>query len=297
MNVGYRSALFIFELSEFEIKSYLPLSAKAEKFVVVFFAHCSNFDMSSKKSKPKAAPASVAPAKKPQGKRGIVKNGNAGSNKSADVQPEPPRSIFGDWTGKAPVSLLHEHCQKSNWEKPEFDMKRRKDGYLGTVTLSQRNKKTAQMQTVIFIPPDEYLAPTSIEAKHIVATYALHRVKSHMPLYRVLPPEHRDIWKQLDMLKNASNAWQYEADPFNAHAPITVAKKNRSVPTKEHAASAVPMPVSQAKMDQVKEPEMNDKMRKYWESLPAVQMGSDNRELVERVVKKSKIAYQPVSYF
>ncbi|CAO3628819.1 unnamed protein product [Mucor hiemalis] len=97
------------------------------------------------------------------------------------------------------------------------------------------------------------------------------------------------------MLKNASNAWQYDPDPFNAHAPISVAKKSKSVPTKEHAASAVPMPTAPAKMDQVKEPEMNDKMRKYWESLPAVQMGSENRELVERVVKKSKIAYQPLS--
>lgn len=251
--------------------------------------------MSGKKKAAAASATTTAPAKKPPGRRGIVKNGNAGSNKSNDDQPAPQRSIFGDWTGKTPVSLLHEHCQKSNWEKPEFDIKKRKEGFLGSVTLSQRNKKTAQMQTVIFTPPDEYHSPTSIEAKHVAATYALHRVKSSMPLHRVLPPEHRDYWKKFDMLKNASNAWQYEPDPFNAHAPINVVKKNRSVPTKEHAASAVPMPTAPAKMDQVKEPEMTEKMRKEWENLPAVQMGSDNRELVERVVKKSKIAYQPLN--
>lgn len=256
--------------------------------------------MSGKKSKTSAVPA-VAPAstKKPQGKRGIVKNGNAGSKApttpAADDTPAPQRSIFGDWTGKTPVSLLHEHCQKANWEKPEFDIKRRKDGYFGTVTLSQRNKKTAQMQTVALCPPDDMVLPSSIEARHLAATYALHRIKSELPLYRILPPEHRDYWKQFDQLKNASNAWQYTNDPFNAHAPITVEKKRRNVPTKEHASSAVPMPVSQAKMDQVKEPEMTDKMRKDWENLPAVQMGSENRELVERVVKKSTIAYQPVS--
>ena len=39
---------------------------------------------------------------------------------------------------------------------------------------------------------------------------------------------------------------------------------------------------------------MSEKMRKSWERVPAVQMGSSNRELVERVVKRSKIAYQPV---
>lgn len=252
--------------------------------------------MSGKKNKPKAAAATpAAPTKKPPGKRGIVKNGNAGSNKSDD-QPAPQRSIFGDWTGKTPVSLLHEHCQKVNWEKAEYDIKKHKEGFLGTVTITQRNKKTAQMQTVSFTPPIEHHLPISIEAKHLAATYALHRVKSDMPLYRVLPPEHRDYWKQFDMLKTASNAWQYSPDPFTAHAPITVTKKNRSLPTKEHAASAVPMPTAPTKMDQVKEPEMTEQMRKYWESLPAVQMGSENRELVERVVKKSKIAYQPVSY-
>lgn len=250
--------------------------------------------MSSKKKAAAASTTPATPAKKPPGRRGIVKNGNAGSNKPTDDQPAPQRSIFGDWTGKTPVSLLHETCQKSNWEKPDFEIKKRKDGFLGNVTLSQRNKKTAQMQTVIFTTPDEHRAPTSIEAKHIAATYALHRVKSHMPLYQVLPPEHRDFWKQFDMLKNASNAWQYDPDPFNAHAPISVAKKSRSVPTKEHANSAVPMPTAPAKMDQVKEPEMSDNMRKYWESLPSVQMGSENRELVERIVKKSKIAYQSV---
>ncbi|CAO0799169.1 unnamed protein product [Mucor circinelloides] len=257
--------------------------------------------MSGKKNKASSKPSSSStPAssnnKKPNnnGKRGIVKNGNAGSKRDDDdQQPAPQRSIFGMWTGKTPVSLLHEHCQKAGWEKPEFDIKRRKDGYLGTVTLSMRNKKTAQMQTVAFTPPDELHLPTSIEAKHLAATYALHRVKSHMPLHRVLPPEHRDYWRQFDAAKTAANAWQYDPDPFNAHAPITAPRRNRQVPTKEHAASAVPMPV--AKMDQVrKEPEMDEKMLKYWQSLPSVQMGSENRELVERVVKRSKIAYQPL---
>ncbi|KAI8638361.1 P-loop containing nucleoside triphosphate hydrolase protein [Parasitella parasitica] len=259
--------------------------------------------MSGKKNKPSnnskpssSLPATSNAAKKPGNgsKRGIVKNGNTGSKRDEDQQPAPQRSIFGNWTGKTPVSLLHEHCQKAGWEKPEFEIKKRKDNYLGTVTLSQRNKKTAQMQTVSFTPPDEIHLPTSIEAKHVAATYALHRVKSHMPLHRVLPPEHRDYWHQFDTCKTAMNAWQYDPDPFNAHAPIIPPKRNFQKPTKEHAASAVSMPV--AKMDQIKqkEPEMNEKMYKYWQSLPSVQMGSENREQVERVVKKSKIAYQPL---
>ncbi|KAI8333238.1 hypothetical protein BD560DRAFT_46324 [Blakeslea trispora] len=256
--------------------------------------------MSGKKSKSSKPVPQSTPAKKPQGKKGIVKNGNAGSGKNVEEKPVPQRStIFGDWTGKTPVSLLHEHCQKSNWEKPEFEVNKRKDSYIGSVTLSQRNKKTAQMQTVVFTTPDDFRLPTSMEAKHLAATYALHRVKSHMPLHRALPPQHRDYWRSFDALKTAANAWQYEPDPFTAHAPINAPKKNRSLPSKEHAASAVPMPtahMSNAKMDQVKtrEPEMDEEMRKYWQSLPSVQMGSDNRELAERVIKWSKIAYQPL---
>ncbi|CEP19067.1 hypothetical protein [Parasitella parasitica] len=249
----------------------------------------------SNNSKPSSStPATPNTAKKPGNgsKRGIVKNGNTGSKRDEDQQPATPRSIFGNWTGKTPVSLLHEHCQKASWEKPEFEIKKHKDNYLGTVILSQRNKKTAQMQTVRFTPPDELHLPTSIEAKHLAATYALHRVKSHMPLHRVLPPEHRDYWHQFDTAKTASTAWQYDPDPFNVHAPTAPPKRHRQLPTKEHAASAVPMP----KMDQVKqkEPEMDGKMLKYWQSLPSVQMGSENRELVERVIKRSKIAYQPL---
>lgn len=249
--------------------------------------------MSGKKNKPKTVVTPTAIVKKPgPGKKGIVKNGNAST--PSDDPPVQQRSIFGDWTGKTPVSLLHEQCQKNNWEKPEFEIKKRNNGFLGIVTLSMRNKKTAQMQTVTFSPPEDLVLPTSIEAKHVAATYALHRFKSDIPLYRVMPPEHRDYWKRFDMMKNQANAWEYDADPFNAHAPIKTEKKRRNVPTKEHASSAVPMPAP--RQDQAKEPAMSEEMRKRWENLPAVQMGSDNRELVERVVKKSTIAYQPVSF-
>jgi ATP-dependent RNA helicase DHX57 len=257
--------------------------------------------MSGKKNKSSKAstpvPAATTNTKKSAPyKKGIVKSGNAGSKKDLTNTDDQPvqRSIFGDWTGKTPVSLLHEHCQKANWEKPEYDIKRRKDGqFLGTITLSQRNKKTAQMQTVTMTPPEECQLPTAIEARHLAATYVLHRVKSHMPLYRVLPPQHRDYWRQFDAAKTNANAWQYEPDPFTAHAPLNTPKKHRQIPTKEHAASAVPMPVKASSNE--KPTEMDEKMRKDWKNLPAIQMGAENRELVERVIKKSRIAYQPVS--
>lgn len=250
--------------------------------------------MSNKKNSKTTPSSTPAPSKKlTNSKKGIVKHGNAGSTKSTEESVQRS-SIFGDWTGKTPVSLLHEHCQKSNWEKPEFEIKKKKNGYLGTVQLSQRNKKTAQMQTVAFTPPDELVLPSAAEAKHLAATYALHRVKSHMPLQRVLPPTHRDYWRQFEQLKTASNQWQYDPDPFNAHPPMTAQKKSRSLPTKEHAASAVPMPTATA-TNSSKRPLLDEKLLKEWENLPTVHMSLENRQRVEQIIKRSKITYQPVN--
>ncbi|KAI8981960.1 P-loop containing nucleoside triphosphate hydrolase protein [Mycotypha africana] len=272
--------------------------------------------MSSKKSKSSSKssnpppPTSTTPGKKLGGKRNIVKSGNANSSKSKDADKPPVQysSIFGTWTGKTPVSLLHDHCQKSNWEKPEYDIKRcnTKDSngpaYLGTVKLSQRNKKTAQMQTVTFTPPAECALPTSAEAKHLAATYTLHRILSHMSMHRVLPPQHRDYWRQFETYKSSANQWQYDPDPFNAHAPTAPVKKQRQVPSKEHANAAVPMPTLTSSSASSKKRGAGDtvmideKLRREWENLPAVHMTAENRDLVERVLKRSKLSYQPAKH-
>lgn len=45
-----------------------------------------------------------------------------------DGPPEPPKptvkQLIGgqSWTGKLPVNLLSEHCQRMKWEKPDYDM-------------------------------------------------------------------------------------------------------------------------------------------------------------------------------
>lgn len=52
--------------------------------------------------------------------------GKDGSNESASEQQKKPttRSVIGgaSWTGKLPVNMLAEHCQKQRWEKPEYTM-------------------------------------------------------------------------------------------------------------------------------------------------------------------------------
>ncbi|KAI8368128.1 P-loop containing nucleoside triphosphate hydrolase protein [Radiomyces spectabilis] len=270
--------------------------------------------MSGKKSKSKATTASsssspsTTPDKKPQGKRHIVRSGNAGNSSKSTTTDDAPatekKSIFGNWTGKTPVSLLHEHCQKQGWEKPIFDMMKRKEGFIGAVKLGKRNKKTGEIQTVTLSPPDPYL-PTSVEARHLAATYCLHRINSHMPMHRVLPPDHRDYWQHFEQFKTKNNQWQYSPDPFTARPPPAQTKPavDRR-PVKEHASAAVPMPEQPQKsmshtmkeMSETKRkqphPVMSEKMEQYWRSLPAVHMTQENRDFVERVIKRSNLVYQ-----
>lgn len=41
-----------------------------------------------------------------------------------DVKKPDTRTLIGgaSWTGKLPMSLLSEHCQKQKWDKPEYTM-------------------------------------------------------------------------------------------------------------------------------------------------------------------------------
>jgi ATP-dependent RNA helicase DHX57 len=41
----------------------------------------------------------------------------------APKQPDVKKLIGGaSWTGKLPVNMLSEHCQKQKWERPEYTM-------------------------------------------------------------------------------------------------------------------------------------------------------------------------------
>lgn len=179
-------------------------------------------------------------------------------------------------------------------------MSKTKNGFIGTVQLGKRNKKTAQIQTLHLRPPNECALPTALEARHLAATFALHRVNSHMPMHRVLPPQFRDYWHQFETYKTKNNAWQYAPDPFAAQPPQPKATTADKRPVKEHASAAVPLPQSSntknstQKTTSTRPKAVDERTLKYWESLPVVHMSTDNRELVEQVIKNSNVIYQKV---
>lgn len=63
------------------------------------------------------------PKKEKAAPESCLKKGNSVPLKDATQKPNARKIIGGDsWTGKLPVNILSEHCQKNRWEKPEYSM-------------------------------------------------------------------------------------------------------------------------------------------------------------------------------
>lgn len=91
-------------------KRSAPLIGAEDSSYIVF----SNAKGDPKKPKETSAP-DAAKSKLP-----------AAGDLNAPEAPKKPdmRSLIGgaSWTGKLPVNMLNEHCQKQKWEKPEYTM-------------------------------------------------------------------------------------------------------------------------------------------------------------------------------
>lgn len=73
------------------------------------------FSNSDKDAKPKRPAGATADG--PSGQDGPALAGEA------PKRPDVKKLIGGaSWTGKLPVNMLSEHCQKQKWEKPEYTM-------------------------------------------------------------------------------------------------------------------------------------------------------------------------------
>ncbi len=64
-------------------------------------------------------------AAKKGGPSGSGRSGPAPATEEAQDGPPKPtvKQIIGgqSWTGKLPVNLLSEHCQKQKWQRPDYD--------------------------------------------------------------------------------------------------------------------------------------------------------------------------------
>ncbi|KAH6611081.1 dead deah box helicase [Trichoderma cornu-damae] len=269
-----------------------------------------------KKGKVKApAPApSQAPAASKEG-NGSGK-GKKGQKAADGVPPEalpaaPPKptvkQIIGgsSWTGKLPVNLLGEHCQKQKWDKPAYDTRKTPDGFSVWVTLSAKDVKTQQLITLepFKIPLTHkhlLMRETALEAKHAAATYALFRVCSMQNKHMVLPPDYKSLWKDLQALKTQDvkdgKAWMYEADPFKAlaerqEAKAAADKKRKEVEQAKAKAKELPGAAGLVLLSSTGGGSVSDAMR-GWTSVPKVEMGKQTRIQLESLLRDG-VAWNP----
>lgn len=213
--------------------------------------------------------------------------------------PKKPttRQLIGgaSWTGKLPMNLLAEHCQKQKWEKPEYTMNKLPDGFYSHTLLRSRDVKT---QELIGLPPTrlpathKHLAaqPSAAEARHFAAAYALFRVCSMRNYHLMMPPMYRDLWKGdfQDLKKEdvtAGKGWMYEADPFQAQkereeAQIQMAKKRLMKDKEQATKQSQPgnIPISSG-----------TDMMKGWLKAPKVEMGKRTRREVESLLRSQAV--------
>ncbi len=233
-----------------------------------------------------------------------------------DVQPTTPRpdarKVIGgaSWTGKLPMTLLSELCQKQKWNKPEYSMRKLLEaiggGHVSTVTLSAvnaRTKETTKLAPFQLPPSHRDLAAqdTPLEARHFAATYALFRISSMKNIHMTLPPKYRDLWKsEFAKLKDddvrAGRAWMYDADPFAAAIETNKIRDKIEV-RKAKASEEKTAPSSGLNLPGQDSGRLPSKA---WERAPRVDMGNKIRSEVEEIVKSHGLwnPYQiPLSEF
>lgn len=218
--------------------------------------------------------------------------------------PKPTvKQIIGgaSWTGKLPVNLLSEHCQRQKWEKPDYSMYKTDDGFSSFVTLSAKNPKTQELTKLppFKLPPSHKnlaMKPTPLEARHFAATYALFRVCSMKNIHTTLPPDYRSLWKEFELLKKedikAEKSWMYDADPFatlkDREAAKIVAEKKR-LEAQKIREKAQNMPGASGLVFRSSTPGQGGNPMKGWKTVPKIELGRKSRIAIEELLRAHTI--------
>ncbi|EEB93547.1 hypothetical protein MPER_07778, partial [Moniliophthora perniciosa FA553] len=169
-------------------------------------------------------------------------------------------------------------------EKPIVDTRKQPNGWSFVVTLSRMNKKTSQKDTVRMEPHPPYICPSTLEARHWGAVYALYRFCNGIQLNRVLPRGPADYWNELaNEHKNAPEhqKWMYDADPFAAKKEV----EERQARAAEKRAEAVTSPSNSQRTTASNE----------FSQAPEVRMASSLRDMVEDAIKQGIALYPETS--
>lgn len=217
---------------------------------------------------------------------------------SAEAPKKPDtRTLIGgaSWTGKLPVNIWSEQCQKRKWDKPEYTMIRIPEGFISGVFLRTTNPKTQEKtQLPLFEIPKQFrpalAEPTAVEARHCAAALTLFRVCNKTNLHHMMPPKYRDLWKGTFLEIKADDetsgrAWMYQPDPFLAlkekQDEIAAAAKRREEIVKQKAKEELQPGIAKGGPGASR--------AKGWSKAPKVDMGKRTRREIERLIRQHAI--------
>ncbi|KAH8429562.1 RNA helicase [Aspergillus melleus] len=222
----------------------------------------------------------------------------------ATDEPKKPsvKEVIGgaSWTGKLPVNMLSEHCQKQKWEKPEYTMAKTPEGYISSVILKRVDPKTRETSILPPMKPPpshKHLAAqaTALEARHFAAAYALFRVCNMKNLHMMLPPAYKKLWKEdFSQIKATDSkegkGWMYEADPFlakqereSAAADLEKKRKEREkTQAKEASNKTVDLGLGSGSGGE-------NKSKRIWSQAPKVDLGNRVRRDIEGLLRQHTI--------
>ncbi|KAI5961590.1 ucp12 [Candida pseudojiufengensis] len=206
---------------------------------------------------------------------------NSSSPTPNDDIKKPSRGLvigenFG-WTGKLPVTLLNEHVQKQKWNKVQYDMIKRSQGFIGIFTLSWENPKTKETLSIKFQPQYQPKQTTN-EARHMTATYVLHRINYIKNMKMLLPLIFRDYWNELEIerLKTLKENKLKHDKIYNIN-PFVVLLEQQDI---------------QAKLEKEKENQKNQNLKVQ---KPVISLGQNNNHVDSRstTTKPIRSAFSP----
>ncbi|KAI0023561.1 P-loop containing nucleoside triphosphate hydrolase protein [Xylariomycetidae sp. FL0641] len=243
-----------------------------------------------------------------KGNQGAANAANSGTAEPESLGPPKPtvKQIIGgsSWTGKLPVNLLSEHCQRQKWERPDYQTIKTDEGFSYFIKLSAKNPKTQEVQRLPpFKLPKEHLhlitKPTALEAKHAAATYALFRVCSMKNIHTTLPPDHRSLWKAFEALKKEDlkqkKDWMYAADPFATmkqmeDEKVAADKKRKEQEAIKEKAKSMPGASGLALRSNASSgPGGGGNPMKGWTNIPKIEMGRKTRSQLEDLLRREVI--------
>ncbi|KAH6594498.1 hypothetical protein BASA61_003990 [Batrachochytrium salamandrivorans] len=220
-----------------------------------------------------------------------------GSNTSHEGPAPLPlkQQLYGtSWTGKTPLNLLSEHCQKQGWQKPILQPRKDPDGngWICSVRLGKLDKKTSTVRYVHWKAPEKCEAeqearhastsfchvvedpidPIDDDVESAAATFVLHHLAHNTSAYRLLPPSQRDLWQNYETIRKAytgSDAdFKYSTDPFMAQE-IRERDQLKAVQSRERAA------IEREK----------SKLSGRWNHYPSIGISQDDISAIEELLR------------